>query len=383
MLPRDGVDWASSGPAPRRDRGWPGYAGGRGLLPSVGDERRSATRLPAACARLPARGSPGLSARRGRPRAGSLRRVRPLRQPSLGIRPVGAHRPAPPEAAALHGEGRGLRLAVSCGAPSGRSLPGSAGRRRPVRDRCCRRSRAGRSDRPRLSGRSAPPESRAAAAYGSRPHRARRRRAARSRRGLRDRLAVHALARRLRCPDLARRSRRAADRAGRCRGDAASLGRGRRARARALHTPRTSHARIGRRSAMNVLYAILVLGAVPAAAEILKRRFVGPHELLRKGVHIGDGLLAAALPLFVSFRAIAGIAFFFAGAMALSRRRRIFTAVHDVERSTYGEILYPLGIALLALSFPDWHRYLYGVLVIALADGLAAPVGLRFGRRKL
>jgi dolichol kinase len=134
---------------------------------------------------------------------------------------------------------------------------------------------------------------------------------------------------------------------------------------------------------MNVVYAIVVLGAVPAAAEVLKRRRVGSSELLRKTVHIGDGLLAAALPLFVSFRAIAGIALFFACAMAISRRRRIFTAVHDVERRSYGEIFYPLGIALLATFFPHWRPFVYGVLVIALADGLAAPVGIRFGRRKL
>jgi dolichol kinase len=134
---------------------------------------------------------------------------------------------------------------------------------------------------------------------------------------------------------------------------------------------------------MNAVYAVLVLGAVPAAAEVLKRRRVGSSELLRKTVHIGDGLLASALPLFVSFRAIAGIALFFAGAMAISRRRRIFTAVHDVERRSYGEIFYPLGIALLATFFPHWRPFVYGVLVIALADGLAAPVGMRFGRRKL
>jgi dolichol kinase len=134
---------------------------------------------------------------------------------------------------------------------------------------------------------------------------------------------------------------------------------------------------------VNAVYAILVLGGVPAGVEILKRRLVGPHELLRKAVHIGDGLLVAPLPLLLSFRAIAGIGLLFAGLMALSRRWKIFTAVHDVERRTFGEILYPLGIALLATLFPHWHPFLYGVLVIALADGLAAPIGIRFGRRRL
>lgn len=134
---------------------------------------------------------------------------------------------------------------------------------------------------------------------------------------------------------------------------------------------------------MNAVYAILALGALPAAVEVLKRRLRVPRELLRKAVHIGDGLFAAALPLFLSFSTIAGIGLLFAGLMSLSRRWRILTAVHETDRRTYGEILYPLGIALLATLYPHWRPYVFGALVVALADGLAALVGIRFGRRRL
>src|SRR5207249_835316 len=214
--------------------------------------------------------------------------------------------------------------------------------------------------RAHVPGRRAAPESRVASPHRSRPDRARRRRPARPGRGPRHGLALHALARRVRCSRPARRSRLAPGGAGGRRGDAPSLGARRRARARAGRRARAPPPLVGagsdrkRGPEVNVVYAVLLLGSVPAAAEILKRRLVGPTELLRKTVHIGDGLLAAALPVFVSFRAIAGIALFFAGAMAISRRRGIFTAVHDVERRSYGEIFYPLGIALLATFFPHW-----------------------------
>jgi len=134
---------------------------------------------------------------------------------------------------------------------------------------------------------------------------------------------------------------------------------------------------------VTIAVAVAVLGSLPVSVEVVKRRFVVPSEALRKTVHIGAALLVAPLPLFLSYREIAAIGFLFAAVMALSRRHGIFSAVHDTERSSYGEILYPLGIAALALLFPSPAPFVYGVLVVGLADGAAALVGMRFGRRKL
>ena len=66
---------------------------------------------------------------------------------------------------------------------------------------------------------------------------------------------------------------------------------------------------------------------------------------------------------------------------SLSARFGVFNAIHGVSRSTYGEVFFPLGITALALVSPDALSFAYGVLVLGLADGLAALIGSRLGRR--
>jgi phytol kinase len=130
--------------------------------------------------------------------------------------------------------------------------------------------------------------------------------------------------------------------------------------------------------------AVVSLAALPAAVEIARRRQLLPGgEIPRKVVHVGAALLVVPLPFLLSFHAIALLGLAFAAVLALSRTHGILSAVHDVERRSYGEIMFPLGVAAAALLFPERELFLYGLLVVGLADGLAAPVGLRFGRRRL
>ncbi len=134
---------------------------------------------------------------------------------------------------------------------------------------------------------------------------------------------------------------------------------------------------------MTFALAVVVLLLVPVSVQLLSRRLPVAPEVLRKLVHIGGALLAVPLPLFLSYRQIVVLGLTFAVLMAISRQARIFSAVHDVDRRTYGEILFPLGVALLAAAFPHGEPYVYGVLVLGLADGLAALVGTRYGRVRL
>jgi phytol kinase len=129
---------------------------------------------------------------------------------------------------------------------------------------------------------------------------------------------------------------------------------------------------------------VVSLAALPAVVELARRRRLLPGgEIPRKTVHVGAALLAIPLPFVFSFRAIALLGVAFAAAFAVARRRAVLSAIQDVDRWSYGEILFPLGLAAAAILFPSRHLFLYGLLVVGLADGLAAPVGLRFGRRRL
>jgi len=125
------------------------------------------------------------------------------------------------------------------------------------------------------------------------------------------------------------------------------------------------------------------LTLVPALGELLKRRLDLSGELPRKLVHITGALAAAALPFVLSFREIAVLGLVFALGMALSARLRLLTAIHEITRRSYGEILFPLGVAALALCSPSRAGFVFALLVLGLADGLAGLVGGRYGRRRV
>jgi dolichol kinase len=135
---------------------------------------------------------------------------------------------------------------------------------------------------------------------------------------------------------------------------------------------------------VNALVAVAVLLVWQGSVEVVKRRApVICDEVLRKLVHIGSGLIVAALPFFLSFRTIAALGVVFVVAMAISRRLRILTSVHDAGRATYGELFFPLGIVVLAAIHPSRREFVYAALVLALADGFAALVGSASRRGRL
>lgn len=120
-----------------------------------------------------------------------------------------------------------------------------------------------------------------------------------------------------------------------------------------------------------------------AAVEAVSRRLRVGRELSRKFVHLTSGLAAAAMPLVLTLPQIAVLAVLFAVAMAASRRLRILRSVHEVERSTWGEVCLPLGVAAVAVLVSDPTRYACAVATIAVCDVAACVAGRRLGGRRL
>jgi dolichol kinase len=85
----------------------------------------------------------------------------------------------------------------------------------------------------------------------------------------------------------------------------------------------------------------------------------------------------------LSYREIVALAALFGAVMAVSRSAHVFTAVHDVDRESWGELAFPLGVGALAALHPQPWAFVYALLVLALADTAAAAAGMRFGRRPL
>jgi phytol kinase len=116
--------------------------------------------------------------------------------------------------------------------------------------------------------------------------------------------------------------------------------------------------------------------------EVLSRKASLSIEVSRKMAHILAGVSAASLPFIMSFTHIVALSLLFLIVMLLSRKKRVFRSIHDVKRQSYGELFFPLTIAITAQFFPNIHAYIFGILVMALGDGLAGLLGSRFGKTK-
>jgi phytol kinase len=117
--------------------------------------------------------------------------------------------------------------------------------------------------------------------------------------------------------------------------------------------------------------------------ELLSRRLGLDPEVSRKLVHLCAGLSAAALPLILSFHQVVALGLVFALVMAASQRLNLLPSIHGVQRSTLGEVCFPLAISITALLFPDRALFAYAIATMAVSDVAAWAAGRRFGTARL
>ena len=136
--------------------------------------------------------------------------------------------------------------------------------------------------------------------------------------------------------------------------------------------------------AMAVLLAAFAVLLVGLKA-IEKRSRLHP-ELLRKGMHVVMGLVLLPLPwVFDRAWPMIALAVLACGAMVAARASRrlrsgIGTVMGGVGRDSLGEVYFPIAVCLLfLLSRGDWLLYVVPILMLALADAVAALVGIRYG----
>ncbi len=136
----------------------------------------------------------------------------------------------------------------------------------------------------------------------------------------------------------------------------------------------------------------LVLAALGLsfAGIALWQHLASPHpELPRKLMHVLMGLVASSFPwLFDSAWPVLLLAGTSMAALWLLRTGQAGTAdmrgvLHAVSRVSWGEMLFPLAVATVFV-LADGNALLYSVpiLILTLADALAALIGLRYGQMR-
>ncbi len=129
----------------------------------------------------------------------------------------------------------------------------------------------------------------------------------------------------------------------------------------------------------------LWLVCVAGLAYGVSRRPNISNETVRKIVHIGTGnviLLAwwLGIPAWVGLMASA----LFVGVTLTSYLLPVIPGIDSIGRQSYGTLFYALSIGILIALF--WSQQpqftAIGILTMTWGDGLAALVGIRYGRRR-
>lgn len=142
---------------------------------------------------------------------------------------------------------------------------------------------------------------------------------------------------------------------------------------------------------MNPWQGIAIVLAALAGAFVALRLlqvFSRPHpEILRKLMHVFMGLIAATFPwLFDATWPVLVLAASSLVALLLLRgdfslTRPVQGILHGVERSSWGELLFPLAVAIVfLLAAGDPLLYCVPILILTLADAVAALIGVYYGQ---
>lgn len=132
-------------------------------------------------------------------------------------------------------------------------------------------------------------------------------------------------------------------------------------------------------SNMGTILAVVTVFLILCLAEIGWHKGWMESELGRKAVHMSVGTFVAFWPFFLSWWQVQLLSAAFLVVVILSKSFRIFNVVHSVQRPTYGEICFALIVGILPFVTQDRAIYAAAVLLMGLADGLAAVIGTKYG----
>ncbi|MYB39711.1 hypothetical protein F4X86_00215 [Candidatus Saccharibacteria bacterium] len=135
-----------------------------------------------------------------------------------------------------------------------------------------------------------------------------------------------------------------------------------------------------------------VVGAIVLGVQLLFHFKLITGEYSRKLIHILTALWMATWrfdmpyigevgeglrPLEITYLGLALLVIIF-----LVKQFKWFNSIFDVDRITYGEFIYIVAVIATASIFPSPEVYALAIINLGVADGLAAVVGMRYGRRK-
>lgn len=112
-------------------------------------------------------------------------------------------------------------------------------------------------------------------------------------------------------------------------------------------------------------------------AHILRIKRLVSNEAARKLVHFAHALVIVGWPIYAGYWLVIFGEILFVGAVLAAQEYRMFTELRQIDRKTWGEFFFPIGVISLALLAPPIWLFVIAVLLLGLADGAAAIIGKR------
>ena len=138
---------------------------------------------------------------------------------------------------------------------------------------------------------------------------------------------------------------------------------------------------------LGMAIVMAALGGLLGGLAYLQKHFPGHPELFRKLLHIGMGLVTLSFPwLFqenwpVIVLAVTAILVLLGLKWRGADSAGIHNVVHGVARDSLGEIYFPIAVAILfLLTRENTILFTIPVLILTLADAVAALIGVRYGK---
>ncbi len=132
---------------------------------------------------------------------------------------------------------------------------------------------------------------------------------------------------------------------------------------------------------MYFIGAVLAVFIILVGSELWWRKRVVHGEFSRKFVHITVGSFVAFWPFFLSWNQIRLLSLAFLIVVCVSKYLHVFKTIHSVQRPTWGEIFFALAVGAVTFITQNKWIYMAALLQMSLADGLAAVIGVHYGKR--
>lgn len=127
-------------------------------------------------------------------------------------------------------------------------------------------------------------------------------------------------------------------------------------------------------------FVLLLIFGLLVLCEYLWRTHKLHGEGARKFIHIIVGTFVATWPFYLSWNAIFLISVAFLVVVVVSRHLGFFKSLRAIERKSWGEHLFALGIGITSLITREPWIFAAAILHLSLADGAAGLVGSRYGK---